>query len=416
MSEAPETHCPENGPVSFLNSPPRPLRQNSWHPYHAVTKKICYSYLQVLLIFVPIGIVTGSLQWADEVVFLSNLVAIIPLISWTNLALSQQYASLGQVVDELLKASLGNTIELIVGLIAVKQQQVRMSQSVLLGSTLCYLLLVLGGCLFVAGYDKKKLRFDLTLTSILSSLLMVVSISLIIPTIIAMFSSFNSEANDESDIVLISHTAAVVLFTLLFVFLLFRLRTHTSLFDTVLYPEPPRTVPNQDATPPERYPIFERFRPSIILLVASSCVLICGYYVVGSVNGFCQASGFSKAFTNLVLIPVMGNSTKYLTIIAMCRTNKVELGIRAVISSILRLTLLIAPFLVFLGWTFDLPMSLNFDPFEATVFFISIMVTSGMMHNGETNYFEGLMLMGTYLIATLSFYMRPAAPEKVPFH
>ncbi|THC90503.1 hypothetical protein EYZ11_010029 [Aspergillus tanneri] len=324
-------------------------------------------YLQVLLIFVPIGIVTGSLQWADEVVFLSNLVAIIPLISWTNLALSQQYASLGQVVDELLKASLGNTIELI----------------------------VLGGCLFVAGYDKKKLRFDLTLTSILSSLLMVVSISLIIPTIIAMFSSFNSEANDESDIVLISHTAAVVLFTLLFVFLLFRLRTHTSLFDTVLYPEPPRTVPNQDATPPERYPIFERFRPSIILLVASSCVLICGYYVVGSVNGFCQASGFSKAFTNLVLIPVMGNSTKYLTIIAMCRTNKVELGIRAVISSILRLTLLIAPFLVFLGWTFDLPMSLNFDPFEATVFFISIMVTSGMMHNGETNYFEGLMLMGT---------------------
>ena len=40
-------------------------------------------------------------------------------------------------------------------------------------------------------------------------------------------------------------------------------------------------------------------------------------------------------------------------------------------------------------------MMLNFDAFEATVFLLAIIVVSLVVQDGKTNYFEGIMLIGT---------------------
>ena len=50
-----------------------------------------------------------------------------------------------------------------------------------------------------------------------------------------------------------------------------------------------------------------------------------------------------------------------------------------------------------LGWIVGEPMSLNFEPFGAIVFFLSVIVVTGLISDGESNYLEGGMLVGTYV-------------------
>lgn len=75
--------------------------------------------------------------------------------------------------------------------------------------------------------------------------------------------------------------------------------------------------------------------------------------------------------------------------------GQVELGIRAVINTVLRITMLIAPLLVLIGWVFETPLVLQFDGFEATTLLLSVVVMTYLISDGRSNYFEGLMLIGT---------------------
>lgn len=57
-------------------------------------------------------------------------------------------------------------------------------------------------------------------------------------------------------------------------------------------------------------------------------------------------------------------------------------------------------------------MMLNFDVFEAAVFLLAIIVVGYVVQDGKTNYFEGAMLIGTYAVIVVAFYIRPDALQK----
>ncbi|KAI9928708.1 hypothetical protein ASPWEDRAFT_36471 [Aspergillus wentii DTO 134E9] len=358
-------------------------RRRSWHSFHMINAQISRSYIvQILSIFIPIGIAAGYLNVSNQLVFFFNLLALIPLIAWISLSITELSGSVGARVEELLKATLGNPIEVIVGIIAMHRGEVQLAQSVLIGSTLCYLLLTLGGCFFASGFGKKRLTFDRTLISTLSSLLMVVCVVSIIPTAVATFS-----AAAVSDILPISRITAAALTILLVVFLVFQLKTHASLFGL--------TITANETNTSARTSFLTISRAVLILLVTTACVTFCSIHLVNTIDGFASAIGVHKAILAQVLIPLLGNSTKYIAIIIISRVNQLDMGIKALITSVVRMMLTITPGLVLLGWIYELPTTLIFDAFEATVFFISLMVMNSMIHSGKTNYFEGLMLIAT---------------------
>lgn len=76
-------------------------------------------YVNVFLIFVPLGIIAGALGWNPTAVFILNFLAIVPLASLLSFATEQLSAKLGQTLGGLLNATFGNAVELIVGLTAV---------------------------------------------------------------------------------------------------------------------------------------------------------------------------------------------------------------------------------------------------------------------------------------------------------
>jgi hypothetical protein len=74
------------------------------HIVHLTYATLTSNYVNVLLVFVPIGIIAGIMGWNPTAVFILNFIAIMPL------------AKLGQTLGGLLNATFGNAVELIVSL------------------------------------------------------------------------------------------------------------------------------------------------------------------------------------------------------------------------------------------------------------------------------------------------------------
>ena len=100
------------------------------------------SYVNILLIFLPLGIISGALGWAPMVVFVMNFLAIMPLAALLSFATEEFSKKVGQTIGALLNASFGNATELIVSIVALKGGQIKLVQASMLGSILSNLLLV----------------------------------------------------------------------------------------------------------------------------------------------------------------------------------------------------------------------------------------------------------------------------------
>ena len=83
---------------------------------HLVRITLTHDYVNVLLIFVPLGIVAGFLKWDASAIFALNFVAIVPLASLLSFATEELAATMGQALGGLLNATFGNAVELIVRL------------------------------------------------------------------------------------------------------------------------------------------------------------------------------------------------------------------------------------------------------------------------------------------------------------
>ncbi|KAF5865869.1 hypothetical protein ETB97_001936 [Aspergillus alliaceus] len=353
----------DRSPLSPIPDTPIGLPGQPWQPFHKSIMKICrHPYVKSMLATVPMGITAGILGGPVQVVFILNLAALIPLVGLVTIAIADLSLMTGRVLEELLKASVGNAIELAIGIVAMKRGHVHMAQSTLVGSMLCYTLLVPGSCFYLAGLSKEHLHFDHTLINIMSSLLMALK----------------------------SHAS---------IFHLAEASSECSLG---------RQKPNDhDGTEHQPTKIFAP-QPAIVTLVAGmSCLIACVSFIVDSVNGFAQELGLSTAFLTLVLVPLVGNSTRYAAIVTVALKGHVESAVRANLNSTLRITLLVTPTLVILAWVSGLSMTLQLDTFEATMLFLAVVVMSHVIQDGKSNYFEGLMLIGTYIISVAAFYMRP---------
>jgi Ca2+:H+ antiporter len=81
---------------------------------HLTYATLASNYVNVLLVFVPLGIVAGALGWNPTVVFILNFIAIIPLAALLSFATEELSAKLGQTLGGLMNATFGNAVELIV--------------------------------------------------------------------------------------------------------------------------------------------------------------------------------------------------------------------------------------------------------------------------------------------------------------
>ncbi|KAJ3274348.1 hypothetical protein HDU76_010723, partial [Blyttiomyces sp. JEL0837] len=178
------------------------------------------------LIFTPLGIISYLLKWGDIPTFVLNMLAIIPLAKVLDFSTDQLSMRVGETIGGLLNASFGNAVELIVGVLALKEGLLRVVQASLIGSILSNLLLVMGFCFFLGGlipFEKNRFqRFDVDNAGLSAGLLAVVVLAFIVPAALG-----NQVGGPESDNVLhVSRGAAIILLITYVQFLLFQLYTN----------------------------------------------------------------------------------------------------------------------------------------------------------------------------------------------
>ncbi|OQE94363.1 hypothetical protein PENNAL_c0004G04115 [Penicillium nalgiovense] len=358
------------------------------------------SYSNILLPFVFLGMIAGSLGWDDSICFVFNFLAILPLAALLSFATEELAKSVGQTVGGLINATFGNAVEMIVGITAVRQGEISIVQSSMVGSILSGNLLILGVSLFCGGYAKDVVKCNVDVSGILSSLMVVSSATLIIPSV--LYSTIPSKSQEvEASILSLSRAASVVLLTFYLVYLYFQLKSHSELF-----------VDDEPEEEEER--VLGPWSASIILILATLGVTVCSDRLVDSVDGFVDKWHVSRAFIGLIVVPIVGNAGEFNTVINSSTKGNMDLAIGVIVGSTLQIALFVSPFLVMCGWIIGQPMSLRYSPFETVVFFLSVIIVDCLIRGGRSNYYEGLLLVGTYLIIAIAFYVHPDAVD-APF-
>ncbi|KAL9620466.1 MAG: hypothetical protein Q9160_005051 [Pyrenula sp. 1 TL-2023] len=142
---------------STIENGPRPKAHTRF--WNVAKTIILSSWINWLLLFVPVGIGLGALGKAKgehspvspTVVFAMNAIAIIPLASLLCLATESVASKLGDTWGALMNVTFGNAVELIIFIIALAADEIRIVQASLLGSILANLLLILGMCFLFGG-------------------------------------------------------------------------------------------------------------------------------------------------------------------------------------------------------------------------------------------------------------------------
>jgi Ca2+:H+ antiporter len=242
---------------------------------------------------------------------------------------------------------------------------------------------ILGSCLFVAGWKQKEVKFNVDLTGVMSSLMIVSSASLVIPSA-CYFADLRSNQLGQNDYILtLSHIAAVILLIFYILYLYFQLKTHADIFAE-------SSQPDGDGGPE-----LDPWAAGLVLILATVGVSFCSDYLVDSVDGFVEQLGVSRAFIGLILVPIVGNAGEFVAVIHQARKSKIDFALGLIVGATLQISLFVTPFLVIVGWIIGKPMSLRFDTFQTTVLCMSVIVVNCLVRDGRSNYFEGFLLLGT---------------------
>lgn len=216
-------------------------------------------------------------------------------------------------------------------------------------------------------------------TGIMTSLMVVASASLFIPSALSSTTP-TSEVNDY--ILVLSRITSLILLLFYVVYLYFQLKSHVHLFKDC-----DESESDDHALGP--------WAASIVLILSTLGITFCSDAVVDSIDGVVEACHVSRAFIGLIIVPIVGNAGEFVTTVNASMKDKLDLAIGIVVGSTLQIALFVTPFMVIMGWILNQKMSLHFDTFETTVFTLTVVVVNCIVQNGQTNYFEGFLLIGT---------------------
>ena len=356
-------------------------------------RQIFTSWLDLLLVFVPVTAALKQFHADPLVVFLSSGLAIIPLAGLLGRATEHLTSHVGAGIGGLLNASFGNAAELIIALVALRGGLHDVVKASLTGSILGNVLLVLGASMVAGGVKYERQKFNQTAAGMGASLLLLAAVGLIIPALFHFMAADKDIGLEQK----LSLAIAVVLFVIYIFSLMFSLKTHKHVF---------RGEPHAAEDLAERP--WARNTAIIVLAGSTLLVAVMSEILVGALEPAAHRLGMTQLFVGLILVALVGNAAEHSTAVMVALKNKMDLAFGIAVGSSLQIALLIAPILVFSSYAFGSPLDLIFTPFEVAAVTISVVIVGFVAVDGESHWMEGVMLVGVYLMLAMAFFFLPA--------
>lgn len=358
------------------------------------------SKLSLMLVFIPLAIYFNIFSHNAPMAFATSMAAIMPLAYLMGEATEQIALKTNDSIGGLLNATFGNAAEMIIAIFAVMAAataikegdaetaatMISVVQASLIGSILGNLLLVLGIAFVWGGIHHKVQEFSGTQVGANGSLLFLAVIALILPTAYG----FTGNGHEEA-IVTLSRITAVILLIMYGLFLLFQFRTHTELFAT-------------DGDHGEE-PVMAKKQAMTLLIGATIMVAWMAEIMVHSIQSAADEWGLPTLFIGVILLPLFGNAAEHFTAVSVAGKNKMDLAFSIAVGSSTQIAVFVAPAMVMLAWIINVPLTFQFGLFETLATFLAVLITNAIAADGKSNWLEGSMLLATYAILAVAFFL-----------
>jgi len=295
-------------------------------------------------------------------------------------------ASLGALIN----ASLGNATEMIVTVTSLQAGLYDVVKSAMLGSILNNLLFVLGVTIMAAGSRGNQIVFGVQEPIFSCSLLLLGSMSFVLPT---LFFETKGKTLEMDDVLSISRFLSVVTAITYVAYVIVQMLQASR-------PQDQKSEDDFDAQEP-------------LLSMTSSLVLLIGStYLVGevsdilvdSIQELTSRTTMTARFVGVILLPVAGNLQGGLQGILLARRGGTNLAIGLAMSGATQVALLVLPFAVLVGWAMEVPMDLDFDGLEVLSMTLSVLVAFSIVVDGRASWLHGLLLLSTYISLIILFW------------
>lgn len=344
-----------------------------------------------LLALVPVALGLEYLGAGPVWVFLAGAAAIAVLADWVRRGTEQLAKRAGPTIGGLLNVSFGSLAETILALFVLLSGQVRVVQAQITGSIIGTGLLGLGLAALVGGIGRERQRFSRANAGLLSTLLILLVAALVLPAVFDVTErASQSEAATSVTAEELSLGISAVLLVLYGANLLYTLVTHRDVFGG-----------DERVGDPE----WSLARSLGVMVGGTAAVALVAEAVSGALSSAAGQLGLSPVFLGVVPLAVVGTAADLFAAVSFARQDRMGIVFSICIGSAVQVALVVAPLLVLLSWALGSPMDLVFrSPLELFAVACAAFVVRAVAADGETTWFEGLLLVGVYVMLALAFF------------
>jgi Ca2+:H+ antiporter len=369
--------------------------------------------LSLMLALIPVSLVLAYVTHAAPLwIFITSVLAIVPLAQWINKSTEQLVERLGSAVGGLLNVTFGNLAELILALFILQAGHVSVVKAQITGSIIGNSLLGLGLAAVVGGFGREKQVFSKETAGRLTSLLILGVIALMIP---ALFDYTERGISDSAMAsVLDEHLSlgvAVVLLVVYAVNLVYSLVTHRDMFHASeleaeeVSKNRGRGRERHRKSEPEVGELWPVWKVLAILIGATIVTAIEAELVSRALDETSTQLGVTKFFLGITVLAVVGNAAEYVSAVSFARKDRMGLVMSITIGSAIQIAMLVAPILVIASYFIGHPMNLVFgNPLELIAIAGVAFAVNSIAQDGETTWFEGVLLLAVYALLGMAFY------------
>lgn len=358
-------------------------------------------------------------------VFLSSLVALIPLAERISFVTEDVAKYTNQTLGGLLNATFGNITELVVCIFAIRAGLFRVVQLSMLGSVLSNLLLVLGSAFLVGGIRHKEQYFNRSAAVTNTGLLIFAVLALSLPSILDEThsgaggvhteikanhpqgwlkgnGSLEAENLPGGDAPLwYSRFIALCMLLMYGLLIFFQLVTHTHLFE------------GEEEDEEEEDPGILGFYGGVVWLgIITVFIAALSQWIVDTIEGAAASLGMHILFISGILVPIVGNAAEHAAAVVFAYRNKMEIALGSAVGSAVQISVFVIPLCVVIGWMMDKPMTMNFHIFETSTMLLTSVSIAIILMDGKANWLKGTMLILGYCIIGAGFWAH-ADPDQM---
>ncbi|WP_045234805.1 calcium/proton exchanger [Deinococcus pimensis] len=361
--------------------------------------------MNLLLVFVPLSLVLEYVVRAPPLwVFVTAVIGIVPLADWMRKGTEGIAGVAGPTIGGLLSVTFGNLAELILAIFVLIAGNTAVVKAQITGSIIGNALLGLGLAVLAGSFGRARQTFNKQGAQQLASMLVLLVLALVLPAIYDYTERTGAFRAPDAGVLAnldeyLSLGVAVVLILVYLLNLVYTLVTHRDVFSL-----------EDDAE--SHGPAWPLSRSVLVLVAATVLVAVEAELVSGALEATSRALGLSPFFLGIVVLAIVGNFAEYVGATYFARRGRIGLAVSIAVGGTIQVALLTAPLLVIVSYFIGHPMNLVFgSPLELFAIIAVPLIVNSITRDGETTWFEGVLLITVYVLLALAFFFATPSAE-----